>query len=78
MPGTEQQPPDAETVRRFQDDDDESTRNEEQQDEKLQQQLDEALKATFPASDPFSLMTNGPYDSASRRDEERARNTPRD
>jgi hypothetical protein len=54
------QPPDPNTVRRYQENDDESA----ELDAKKQHQqdlLDEALTETFPASDPISVAT--PNDS---------------
>jgi hypothetical protein len=63
------QPPDPETVRRFQDNDDESVEHEDKRAipappetedsrrKKVESQLDDALAATFPASDPVSIVT---------------------
>ena len=67
MSGT---PSDDETVRRHQDSDDESAAHEAEREERLrkeqddvrkenvQRQLDEALAASFPASDPVSIVTS--------------------
>jgi hypothetical protein len=61
---THTQPPDPDTVRHFQDNDDESIEHEDERDtpepsdkqcQKIDKQLDDALAATFPASDPVSI-----------------------
>ena len=57
-------PPNPDTVRRFQDEHEETRALPDQLDieernrEKVEKQLDDALAATFPASDPVSIVTS--------------------